>query len=281
MKKYSYWGSEDAPPEHLKTTKQLGELGLKPVKPVGYIETRKYIIKLFDPNDPNSTRPKRKATPKQLAALQKARKKQQLMAECREWYRCIGFTKKDRIREIKWVRKVFEDMDNYIILDTETTGLYPSEVVEVGIINLSGKTVFHSLVKPKSEIPEDAIAIHGITNEEVALSPSFCEICPHLREIVEGKKVLIYNWQFDVSILSHCCCLDELEPLSFEGDCLMERWSIFCGQYSKYWRDYTWQPLNGGHRAIADCQAALECMRIMAKASIEFIDYVPEEFRDL
>lgn len=55
LEKYDWWGSRGKePPSHLKTKRQLSELGLRPIKPVGIIETRKYDCLLYDPGNPNS-----------------------------------------------------------------------------------------------------------------------------------------------------------------------------------------------------------------------------------
>ena len=70
LAKYSWWGeSKEPPPEHLKTKKQLGELGLSPLKPSGVIPTRKYDVLLYDIHNPECCRPKRKPAPKQLESL--------------------------------------------------------------------------------------------------------------------------------------------------------------------------------------------------------------------
>jgi DNA polymerase III subunit epsilon len=74
---YSWWGKDNEPPEHLKTKKQLAEIGLKPLNPVGVIYTRKYDLCLYDPNDLDSAIPKKKATVAQLQALAKGREVQQ------------------------------------------------------------------------------------------------------------------------------------------------------------------------------------------------------------
>jgi len=44
LAKYRWWGEINEPPEHLKTKKQLSELGLAPLKPIGAIETQKYDV---------------------------------------------------------------------------------------------------------------------------------------------------------------------------------------------------------------------------------------------
>jgi hypothetical protein len=78
LAKYSWWGeSKEPPPEHLKTKKQLGELGLSPLKPSGVIPTRKYDVLLYDIHNPECCRPKRKPAPKQLETLAANRLKAQ------------------------------------------------------------------------------------------------------------------------------------------------------------------------------------------------------------
>ena len=77
-----------------------------------------------------------------------------------------------------------------LILDTETTGLdSQAEIIEIAIINESGNVVFESLVKPTKPIPEDAIAIHGIANEQVHAAPLWIEIATAVNNILSGKDV--------------------------------------------------------------------------------------------
>lgn len=58
-------GNPANPPQNLKTKKQLAELGLSPLKAVGIIRAQKYDVLLYDPDNPESCRPKRKPTEKQ------------------------------------------------------------------------------------------------------------------------------------------------------------------------------------------------------------------------
>jgi len=204
----------------------------------------------------------------------------QLREEYDQWYEYESEAIAEKVHEIAWAQKAFQQPDKFIILDIKTAGLYPSEIVEVAIINLKGETVFHSLVKPNSETPQDA-QIHSITNEELVTAPKFCDIYADLKKVVEGRKVLIYNREFNVPILRYCCDLNGLEHLPLEGHCLMESWSSFTDthQYDTYWQIHLWEPIKGEKRAIADCQVALESMKTMAKESSNYRDHVPEEFR--
>lgn len=82
---YSWWGfDENSPPNHLKTKKQLSELGLKPGVPVGVIKTPKYDCCLYDPV---TCPPKRPLTERQKIALEKKRlaKEQAELEKKRRW----------------------------------------------------------------------------------------------------------------------------------------------------------------------------------------------------
>lgn len=267
---YQWWGQKGAPPEHLKTKKQLSAMGLKPKQAVGVIHTHEYDCYLYDPEDPNSATPKRKASPAQLAALEKARKVAKAKADYIRWMRNFGGFEQDRVRAVRWARKVLKD-ETFVILDTETTGLDCAEIVEVAVIDLEGTPLLNTLVKPEIPIPEDAIAIHGITDDTVKDAPSFPAVYPELVKVLDGRKAIIHNADFDISIIAYCCELHSLPAISFKGNhCLMEWYAEWFGDWSDYFGSYKWQPLWGGHRALSDCLAALERLKEMAADSDQF-----------
>jgi len=49
-----------------------------------------------------------------------------------------GFIELDRVRVVRWARKQLT-LDNWVLLDTETTGLYNAEIVEISIISNTGE----------------------------------------------------------------------------------------------------------------------------------------------
>ena len=271
---YSWWGESNEPPKHLKTKKQLAQIGLKPLNPVGVIYTRKYDLYLYDPQLPDSAVPKKKATEAQLKALAKAREKSQRKAYYRNWKKYRGQHIEAKNDAINWAKEVLVDLDNWVILDTETTGLYDAEIVQIGICNLDGKIVLDSLIKPTIPIPNEASNIHGITDDLVKDAPIFIELYPRIIESFKDKKVIIYNADFDIEILNYCCRLHELELLKLrkKSDCLMEWYAQFCGDWSDYYQSYKWQPLGGNHSAICDCFAALEVLKKMADSKIIDVD---------
>src|SRR4051794_10563945 len=74
----------------------------------------------------------------------------------------------------------------YAVFDCETTGTDPDadEIVQLGLVLLDREGVetgrFGSLVRPSCSIPEEATAIHGISDEDVADAPTFAQIARRL-----------------------------------------------------------------------------------------------------
>jgi DNA polymerase-3 subunit epsilon len=274
LTKYSWWGESNEPPEHLKTKKQLGELGLSPLKPSGVIETRKYDVLLYDSTNPECCRPKRKPSPKQLETLAANRLKVKIKRDYQEWYREVGFIEKDRVRAVKWAREQLSYND-WVILDTETTGLYDAEIVEIAIIDRTEKPCSIPSSKPQfhpAEVPNSRI-----TDEMVATAPSFPEIYPRIAETLKNKRVIIYNARFDIKILAYCCRLHNLPvlQLSKRSDCLNGMGGAMGGDWSYYYEDYKYFPSTGNHRALGDCIAALELIKRMAADSDQINCPVP------
>jgi DNA polymerase-3 subunit epsilon len=276
LTKYSWWGGANEPPPHLKTKKQLGELGLSPLKPSGVIETRKYDVFLYDSTNPESCRPKRKPSPKQLETLAANRLKAKIKRDYREWYGEVGFIERDRVSAVLWAREQLNQKD-WVILDTETTGLYDAEIVEIAIINHLGEMLLDTLIKPLIPIPAEVTEIHGISDAMVADAPTFPEVYPRIDAALNDKRVLIYNSAFDIKILNYCCRLHSLPILKLakRSECLMEWVAQWAGNWSYYYKDYRYIPLNGNHRALGDCTAAFELIKLMAADSAHINCPVP------
>lgn len=96
-----------------------------------------------------------------------------------------------------------------IVLDTETTGVSPEagdRIVEIGCVELinhlpTGKT-YQVYLNPERQMSDEVIQIHGITNEQVANAPKFCEIADEFLEFIGQDPLVIHNAPFDMKFLN-------------------------------------------------------------------------------
>jgi DNA polymerase-3 subunit epsilon len=105
-----------------------------------------------------------------------------------------------------------------IVLDTETTGLYPQRghrIVEIAAMELNDAAkYFHSYLNPECRISRLASAVHGLTRAGLRNEPKFAEIAPALIEFIHGAELIIHNAPFDIGFLNHEFKLADLQPLS-------------------------------------------------------------------
>lgn len=97
-----------------------------------------------------------------------------------------------------------------IVLDTETTGLEPSDghrIIEIGCVELFNRRPtgnhFHRYINPEREVDAGAIEVHGITNEFLADKPRFVTIAEEFFAFIEGAELVIHNAAFDVGFINH------------------------------------------------------------------------------
>lgn len=94
-----------------------------------------------------------------------------------------------------------------IYYDTETTGVNPAhdKIIEIAAYDPLLDRTFESLVNPLSPIPQEAMAIHGITDQMVQTAPTFAEVGKKFIEFCQGNVVLLAhnNDAFDRLFLLH------------------------------------------------------------------------------
>lgn len=96
-----------------------------------------------------------------------------------------------------------------IILDTETTGLNAESgdrIIEIGCIELlnrrfSGRDL-HFYLNPERASHEDALKVHGLTDEFLADKPLFAAIADELMAYLAGAEIIIHNAAFDIGFLN-------------------------------------------------------------------------------
>ena len=96
-----------------------------------------------------------------------------------------------------------------IILDTETTGLSAENgdrIIEIGCVELLHRKLSgdnkHFYLNPERDSHEDALKVHGISNEFLRDKPKFAQIADELLDYLSGAEIIIHNAAFDVGFLN-------------------------------------------------------------------------------
>ena len=96
-----------------------------------------------------------------------------------------------------------------VVLDTETTGLDPADghrVLEIGAVeivhqSLTGK-VFHVLINPERDVPQDAVRVHGHSSAVLKDKPVFASVVDDFLAFIGDSKLVIHNAEFDVRFMN-------------------------------------------------------------------------------
>ena len=160
---------------------------------------------------------------------------------------------------------------NEVFLDTETTGLSFKDghkIVEIACVEtkdlIATGNIFHRLINPQRNIPEEAFRIHGFSEKFLSGKETFDKISDDFLNFIQGKKIIIHNASFDLSFLNGelglinksliepKLVIDSLEVarnkfpgLSNSLDSLCKRFNIDISKRTK-------------HNALLDCQLLRE-----------------------
>jgi len=96
-----------------------------------------------------------------------------------------------------------------IVLDTETTGLDPADghrIIEICCLELEGHLptgkVFHTLVHPERDVPEDALRVHGLSIGKLSNAPVFARVADEFLSFIADAPLIIHNAEFDLKFLN-------------------------------------------------------------------------------
>lgn len=174
---------------------------------------------------------------------------------------------------------------NYLVLDTETTGLERGEIVQIAVIDSTGNVLLETLVQPRGKIPADATRIHGIDSLTVAEAPSWALISPKLEKLLAGRDVVIYNAVYDRKMMHQSAEAAGLPKVDWKNVarfwCAMEAFAEVFGDWNDYRQSYRWKKLSDAaqyyqiadvgpaHSALGDCLTTLFVVRRMAGQEID------------
>ena len=96
-----------------------------------------------------------------------------------------------------------------IVLDTETTGLDPvngDRLVEIGAVEIVNQiatgAVFHVLINPERDVPDEAYRIHGHSTESLKDKPIFSAVVAEFLGFLGADRLVIHNAEFDMRFIN-------------------------------------------------------------------------------
>lgn len=99
-------------------------------------------------------------------------------------------------------------MTRQIFLDTETTGLSPDSgdrIIEIGCVEMVNRRLtgrhLHYYINPERPNSEDAVKVHGLTDEFLADKPVFASLADDILDYCQGAEIIIHNAAFDLGFL--------------------------------------------------------------------------------
>lgn len=173
-------------PDNLLTKTGLKKLGYVPIgKPVAQINIYSKSYELYDKSN--------------VEKIQKSNTKNN-----------------NKEKKIKKDKKVYDwlaieddwklNKDKYVILDTETTGVFnDDEIIQLSIIDLHGNVLYNQYFKAIKDSHWGAYKVHKISKAFLADKPTWTECWSEIRSILKDKTILIHNDIFDKRLIEQTC----------------------------------------------------------------------------
>lgn len=167
--------------------------------------------------------------------------------------------------------------DKILCFDVETTGLSreEDEILQLSIVDGTGKTVFNEYIKPtRHESWDGAEAIHGISPSDVTDKPTIEEYRDTLNDIFKDVQLLVgyNNIYFDNAFLKEAGIQIPEDAKMYD---VMLKFAPIYGEWNEMRQDYKWQKLakcaeyygfHGDgqfHDSLEDVRATLHCFNSM------------------
>lgn len=114
------------------------------------------------------------------------------------------------------MKLTYEKINNYVVVDLETTGLSANwdEIIEMAILKIENGVIvdsYSTLIKPNNEINEYVTELTGITNEMVKDAPLIKDVLPQFIKSLENQVIIGHNVNFDINFLKRYCFFSDIK----------------------------------------------------------------------
>lgn len=176
----------------------------------------------------------------------------------------------------RWARSVLAAADDWLFVDTETTGLSRTDqVIELAVaapVRQLGRwrlePVLVQRMRPSVRIDPGASMVHGMYERHLRDAPTFRELAEQIRAVMHGRRLLAWNAPFDRAALHRTVGSWQTCTVAEDHDWYyaMRPHSVWAGDTSGRML-YRYHKLGGDHSAMGDVQLMLD--RIVAMADCE------------
>jgi len=186
---------------------------------------------------------------------------------------------------------------DFIAIDFEIANYNLNSACALGIAAVRNLEIVESkyflICPPSGKFDRRCVAVHGITYEDVKLSPKFPEVWAQINSYFEENYVIAHNAKFDMSVLKNCLIEYGLDIPDFKYFCSIHISEKACKNVGKSLKErtrYFGIELNNHHNALCDAKACaqlvIETVKRCGNKSFEnfikaYSSIKPEEFKDL
>lgn len=167
-----------------------------------------------------------------------------------------------------------------VVLDTETTGLYPGlghRIVEIGAIRLENWQEVgqvSTLIQPGRKMDPKASSVNGISDVDLQGQPTFSDVADDLLTLLEGAVVVAHNAEFDAGFLGQELLIHGLQtsgqpttlPNPWLCTLLLARRHFHFGRNNlSYIAQHLGVRMGRAHRALNDVYMTAEILKRMVR----------------
>jgi len=163
--------------------------------------------------------------------------------------------------------------DDWVVGDTEATGLGASaEICEIAFQPASGEG-WEQIVRPVAQsISKGSEAIHGISQRMANEAPTLKDLSKKINSGLRRYRLAIfYNGDYDIRVASQSCYANGIPELEWPEVLDILPWfSRWAGEWNSKQMGWKYLKLEGGHRALGDCQELISQIRRASSSNVEY-----------
>lgn len=178
---------------------------------------------------------------------------------------------------------LLDSVNDYVVVDIETTGLDPkvNKIIEISALKIKNREIideFSYLINPKCEIDDFITNLTRISNDDVKNAPSIEEVLPKFLNFVNNQILVGHNIPFDINFIHDNCTNNNLKILTNDFVDTLGISQRVLDNMSSYSLKSICKRLevvnDNAHRALSDCKATYSCYEKMK-------DYIKENNIDI